>query len=75
MVGQIQRAAKQTRPDAAYMSCDLSTCVNNATASDYHKANKPFKHMQLRTLISNTGDLESSVSVLYSDLEGMGMAC
>lgn len=70
LVGQIQWVAKQTRPDAAYTACELSTRVTSATVADVRRANKQLKNMQqykVSVSISDTGDLTDASIMLYSD--------
>ena len=70
LVGQIQWVAKQTRPDAAYTACELSTRVKSATVADVRRANKQLKNMQqtkVSVKISDTGDWKETSILLYSD--------
>lgn len=70
LVGQIQWAAKQTRPDAAYIACDLSTRIKHGTVADARRAYKQLKHLQqteVKIVISNTGDVKVSSLILFSD--------
>ena len=70
LVGQLQWAAKQTRPDVAFSGCQLSTKVNQATHSDIKKANKQLKLLQQKKIhiqIFSTGSMKSASLVLFSD--------
>ena len=77
LVGQIQWVAKQTRPDAAYTGCVLSTKVKHATVADVRRANKQLKQLQqtkIAVKISDIGDLEDASLLLYSDASHANLA-
>ena len=46
LIGQLQWAAKLTRPDIPFATCDLSTRVKQATAADVRLANKQLRKLQ-----------------------------
>ena len=46
LIGQLQCAAKLTRPDIALATCDLSTRVKQATTADVRLANKQLRKLQ-----------------------------
>ena len=58
LVGQLQWASKQTRPDIAFAACELSTRMKEATTNDVKQANKQLRKLQSESGIICIPDLE-----------------
>ena len=59
VIGQLNWAASQTRPDISFDTCMISTNVNRCTVADLLLANKIVKRLkssQMSTMFSNLGD-------------------
>ena len=70
LVGQLQWASKQTRPNIAFAACDLSTRMKEATTNDVKQANKQLQKLQSESNIICIPDLEDitqTTLILYSD--------
>uniref|UniRef100_A0A7M5XEQ1 Integrase catalytic domain-containing protein n=1 Tax=Clytia hemisphaerica TaxID=252671 RepID=A0A7M5XEQ1_9CNID len=70
LIGQIQWVSKQTRPDLAFASCDLSNRVKDGTTDDIRLANKYLRKLQNSTAqihLPNIGDVTKSTLYAYSD--------
>jgi len=70
LIGQIQWVSKQTRPDLAFASCDLSNRVKDGTTDDIRLANKYLRKLQNSTAqihLPNIGDVKKSTLYAYSD--------
>jgi len=70
LIGQLQWVAKQTRPDIAFMTCQLSTRINKATVKDVKDANKQvikLKQEKLTVSIPDTGEYTTTKFVVFSD--------
>ena len=70
LIGQIQWVSKQTRPDLAFASCDLSIRVKDATTDDVRLANKYLRKLQNSTAqihLPNIGNIIQSSLYVYSD--------
>ena len=67
LIGQIQWVSKQTRPDLAFASCDLSNRVKDGTTDDIRLANKYLRKLQNSTAqihLPTIGDVK--MSTLYA---------
>ena len=70
LVGQLQWASKQTRPDIAFAACELSTRMKEATTNDVKQSNKQLRKLQSESGIIYIPDLEDTTQttlILYSD--------
>ena len=70
LVGQLQWVSKQTRPDIAFSTCQLSTRMKNADVNDVKAANKQvikLKQNAVNLEIPHTGSLEGTKFHVYSD--------
>ena len=70
LVGQLQWAAKLTRPDISFSSCDLSSRAKDATITEVKEANKLLKKLhqqQYSVRIPNIGNITASSLVVFSD--------
>ena len=70
LIGQIQWVSKQTRPDLAFASCDLSNRVKDGTTDDIRLANKYLRKLQNSTSqihLPNIGDVTKSTLYAFSD--------
>ena len=70
LVGQLQWAAKLTRPDISFTSCDLSSRAKDATMVEVKEANKLLKklqHQQYKIHIPNIGNIAEASLVVFSD--------
>ena len=70
LVGQLQWASKQTRPDSAFAACELSNRMKGATTNDVKQANKQLRKLQSESgfiCIPDLEDITQATLILYSD--------
>ncbi len=70
LVGQLQWAAKLTRPDISFSSCNLSSRAKDATMIEVKEANKllkKLKQQQYKICIPNIGNIVEASLVVFSD--------
>ena len=70
LIGQLQWAAKLTRPDIAFAACDLSTRVKQATTADVRLANKQLRKLQdqcSKICIPDIGNICHASLIVFSD--------
>ena len=70
LIGQIQWVSKQTRPDLAFASCDLSNRVKDGTTDDIRLANKYLRKLKNSTAqihLPDIGDVTKSTLYAFSD--------
>jgi len=69
LIGQMNWAATQTRPDVLFDCCDLASKIKNATVSDMLDANKVLKKLQndVKVNIPPLDDINCLKFVVHSD--------
>jgi len=70
LIGQIQWVSKQTRPDLAFASCDLSNRVKDSTTDDIRLANKYLRKLKNSTAqihLPDIGDVKKAKLYAFSD--------
>ena len=67
LVGQLQWASKQTRPDIAFAACELSTRMKEATTNDVKQVNKQLQSESGIICIPDLEDITQTTLILYSD--------
>ena len=70
LVGQLQWAAKLTRPDISFSSCNLSSRAKHSTMIEAKEANKLLKKLKLQQYeisIPNIGNIVEASLVVFSD--------
>ena len=70
LIGQLQWAAKLTRPDLSFASCDLSTRCKDATTTDVKHANKQLRKLQsdaYQLCIPGLNDIKNAQLIVYGD--------
>ena len=70
LVGQLQWTAKQTRPEVAFSTCQLSTSIKTATTDDVKLANKQLRKIQNEPQIlflPNMSDITKCSITVHAD--------